>query len=92
VYKALCDTEDLAGYTPASVHESTECTPIVKMPTIVKMPRTELAICKVLTERTILMLCMTHIQGINSVALVRERTIPIEPPPLVSEVRAKFCG
>jgi hypothetical protein len=28
----------------------------------------------------------------NSVALVRGRTIPIERPPLVGEVNAKFCG
>ena len=28
----------------------------------------------------------------NSVALVRERTIPTERPPPVDEVSAKFCG
>jgi hypothetical protein len=28
----------------------------------------------------------------NSVALVRERTIPTERPPLVSEVSANVCG
>jgi hypothetical protein len=28
----------------------------------------------------------------NSVALVRERTIPTEWPPLVGEVNANFCG
>jgi hypothetical protein len=28
----------------------------------------------------------------NSVGLVRERTIPIERPPLVGKVNAKFCG
>jgi hypothetical protein len=28
----------------------------------------------------------------NSVALVRERTIPTERPPLVGEVGANFCG
>jgi hypothetical protein len=28
----------------------------------------------------------------NSVALVREQTIPTERPPLVGEVSAKFCG
>jgi hypothetical protein len=28
----------------------------------------------------------------NSVARVRERTIPTERPPLVSEVSANFCG
>jgi hypothetical protein len=31
--------------------------------------------------------------GLNSVALVRERTIPTErPPPPVGEVSANFCG
>jgi hypothetical protein len=29
---------------------------------------------------------------LNSVALVRKRTIPIERPPLVGEVSANFCG
>jgi len=29
---------------------------------------------------------------INSVALVRERTIPTERPPPVGEVSANFCG
>jgi hypothetical protein len=28
----------------------------------------------------------------DSVALVRERTIPTERPPLVGEVSANFCG
>jgi hypothetical protein len=28
----------------------------------------------------------------NSVALVRERTVPTERPPLVGEVSANFCG
>jgi hypothetical protein len=31
-------------------------------------------------------------QKTNSVALVRERTVPTERPPLVGEVSAKFCG
>jgi hypothetical protein len=39
---------------------------------------------------------LNHIQCIkpklNSVALVRERTIPTERPPLVGEVAANFCG
>jgi hypothetical protein len=30
--------------------------------------------------------------NLNSVARVRERTIPIERPPLVGEVSANFCG
>jgi hypothetical protein len=29
---------------------------------------------------------------LNSVVLVRERTIPTEGPPLVGEVSANFCG
>jgi hypothetical protein len=28
----------------------------------------------------------------DSVALVRERTVPTEQPPLVGEVSANFCG
>jgi hypothetical protein len=28
----------------------------------------------------------------NSVALVRERTIPTERPPLVGEISVNFCG
>jgi hypothetical protein len=33
-----------------------------------------------------------HKTKLNSVALVREPTIPTEQPPLVGEVSAKFCG
>jgi hypothetical protein len=33
-----------------------------------------------------------NIKLTNSVALVRERTIPTERPLLVSEVSANFCG
>jgi hypothetical protein len=29
---------------------------------------------------------------LNSMALVRERTIPTELPPLVGEVSANYCG
>ena len=32
------------------------------------------------------------LKKLNSVALVRERTIPTERPPPVGEVSAKFCG
>jgi len=32
------------------------------------------------------------IKKLNSVALVRERTIPTERPPPVGEVSANFCG
>ena len=36
---------------------------------------------------------MSKIQSFdNSVALVRERTIPTERPPSVGEVSANFCG
>jgi hypothetical protein len=31
-------------------------------------------------------------EELNSVAWVRERTIPNERPPLVAEVNANFCG
>ena len=34
----------------------------------------------------------TDITKLNSVALVRERTIPTERPPPVGEVSANFCG
>ena len=34
----------------------------------------------------------THKTKLNSVALVRERTIPTERPPAVGEVSANFCG
>jgi hypothetical protein len=33
----------------------------------------------------------TYLPKLNSVALVLERTIPTERPPLVGEVRANFC-
>jgi hypothetical protein len=32
------------------------------------------------------------LKKLNSVALVRERTIPTERPPPVGEVSANFCG
>jgi len=35
---------------------------------------------------------MPHNNNKNSVALVRERTIPTERPPPVGEVSANFCG
>ena len=34
----------------------------------------------------------TKLTKLNSVALVRERTIPTERPPPVGEVSANFCG
>jgi hypothetical protein len=34
---------------------------------------------------------ITHLK-LNSVAVVRKRTIPTERPPLVGEVSANFCG
>jgi len=34
----------------------------------------------------------THRKLLNSVALVRKRTIPTERPPPVCEVSANFCG
>ena len=40
-------------------------------------------------------LTLKHVGAINkenSVALVRERTIPTERPPPVGEVSANFCG
>jgi len=35
---------------------------------------------------------ITKLTKLNSVALVCERTIPIERPPPVGEVSANFCG
>jgi hypothetical protein len=35
---------------------------------------------------------LEYLKSTNSVALVRERTIPTERPPLVSEVSANLCG
>jgi hypothetical protein len=35
---------------------------------------------------------MSKIKKLNSVALVRKRTIPTERPPLVGEVSANLCG
>ena len=35
---------------------------------------------------------LMHITKLNSVALVRTRTIPTERPPPVGEVNANFCG
>jgi hypothetical protein len=40
-------------------------------------------------EQVMLETCKTKL---NSVALVRERTIPTERPPPVGEVSANFCG
>jgi hypothetical protein len=41
-------------------------------------------------------LCLIVVQlpkpKLNTVALVHERTIPTERPPLVGEVSANFCG
>ena len=34
----------------------------------------------------------TGLVKLNSVALVRERTIPTERPPPIGEVSANFCG
>jgi len=34
----------------------------------------------------------TKLKKLNSVALVRDRTIPTEQPPPVGEVSANFCG
>jgi len=36
--------------------------------------------------------CVIKETRLDSVALVRERTIPIERPPPVGEVSANFCG
>jgi hypothetical protein len=47
-------------------------------------------------KRGTILVCMLtqkpHTRTINSVALVRERTITTERPPPVGEVSANFCG
>ena len=40
----------------------------------------------------IIIIIIIIIKKLNSVALVRERTIPTERPPPVGEVSANFCG
>jgi hypothetical protein len=54
-------------------------------------------ISKIENQNIISILCISMLshnilQPTNSVALVRERTIPTERPPLVGEVSANCCG
>jgi hypothetical protein len=44
------------------------------------------------SKRNLLYNCCDISIKLNSVALVRERTVPTERPPLVGEVNANFCG
>jgi hypothetical protein len=44
------------------------------------------------TSEKIIYLYEKKTKKLNSVALVRERTITTERPPPVGEVSAKFCG
>ena len=57
------------------------------------MTRTD---CGLFTHKSIPVIfelpCTCYKTKLNSVALVRERTIPTERPPPVGEVSAKFCG
>jgi hypothetical protein len=60
-------------------------------------PRPEkLSCCSLSLPRThliyIYIYIYIYIKLTNSVALVRERTIPTERPPLVGEVSTNFCG
>ena len=48
-------------------------------------------ICRLTISTTFISLYSTKLK-LNSVALVRERTIPTERPPPVGEVSANFCG
>jgi hypothetical protein len=48
----------------------------------------DLPACSILPQPTML----PHKLKLNSVAVVRKRTIPTERPPLVGEVSAKLCG
>jgi hypothetical protein len=43
-------------------------------------------------ENYLLSIWVNGMEKKNSVALVRERTIPTERPPPVGEVSANFCG
>jgi hypothetical protein len=43
-------------------------------------------------QNEIIMYVSINKENVNSVALVRERTLPIERPPPVGEVSANFCG
>jgi hypothetical protein len=63
-------------------------TPITQSPTFQRGTRTEYVTVVLLTGPR-------HKKGYNndnSVALIREQTIPTELPPLVGEVSASFCG
>jgi hypothetical protein len=40
----------------------------------------------------LLLLLLLELKKLNSVALVRKRTIPTERPPIVGEVSANLCG
>jgi hypothetical protein len=55
-----------------------------------EMPRRIFVLKKKGRENGIMRSCI--ICTLNSVALVRERTVPTERPPLVGEVSANFCG
>jgi hypothetical protein len=48
--------------------------------------------CSTLSSATRLLFLRPHCIKLNSVALVRKRTIPTERPPPVDEVTANFCG
>ena len=47
---------------------------------------------QLLYHRHMIIISNTKTHQLNSVALVRERTIPTERPPPVGEVSINFCG
>jgi hypothetical protein len=55
-------------------------------------------ICALYIPKGMMLAMKTQLAGslpklkLNSVALIRERTLPTEPPPLVGHVSANFCG
>ena len=69
----------------------------VKYHTMVNLPqeRDELRITQKVCEphaQSLVADRLLYIKKLNSVALVREPTIPTERPPPVGEVSANFCG
>jgi hypothetical protein len=49
-------------------------------------------VSKLTRETEAMVLVLVPNNKTNSVALVRERTIPIERPPLLGDVSTNFCG
>jgi hypothetical protein len=61
LFKLLCDIEDVAGYTPASVGDSQECSSIVTA-----AEEDQVNFCKALTGKTL----FSALYGMYTVALI----------------------